>query len=65
MTDRFAAMSNGSQPRVAALAYVNPKFDENTGYASVEEMLRSSIDIIDEAVVIYDADDRLVFCNEK
>ena len=30
-----------------------------------EEMLRTSIETIGEAFVIYDPDDRLVFCNEK
>ena len=30
-----------------------------------EAILRSSIDAIDEAFVIYDPDDRLVYCNEK
>jgi PAS domain S-box-containing protein len=30
-----------------------------------ELLLRSAIETIDEAFVVYDADDRLVFCNEK
>lgn len=32
---------------------------------SEERILRTAIDILDEAFVLYDADDRLVFCNEK
>lgn len=30
-----------------------------------EELLRAGIDIIDEAFVLFDPDDRLVFCNDK
>ncbi|HEX5801557.1 MAG TPA: response regulator [Azospira sp.] len=30
-----------------------------------ERILRAAIEAIDEAFVVYDADDRLVFCNEK
>ncbi len=30
-----------------------------------EHMLRTAIDTIDEAFVIYDADDRLLYCNDK
>jgi len=30
-----------------------------------EEIFRSSIDVINEAFVIYDADDRLLYCNDK
>lgn len=30
-----------------------------------EEIFRSAIDVINEAFVIYDADDRLMYCNEK
>lgn len=30
-----------------------------------EDMLRTAIEAIDEAFVLYDSDDRLVFCNEK
>jgi len=30
-----------------------------------EQILRSSIDTIDEAFVIFDPDDRLIYCNEK
>ncbi|MBI2308300.1 MAG: response regulator [Rhodocyclales bacterium] len=30
-----------------------------------ERILRAAIDAIDEAFVVYDADDRLIFCNEK
>ncbi|MEY8689954.1 MAG: PAS domain S-box protein [Leptothrix sp. (in: b-proteobacteria)] len=30
-----------------------------------EQLLRGAIDAIDEAFVLYDADDRLVFCNDK
>ncbi|MFC5302076.1 PAS domain-containing hybrid sensor histidine kinase/response regulator [Azospira restricta] len=30
-----------------------------------ERILRAAIDAIDEAFVVYDADDRLLFCNEK
>ena len=29
------------------------------------ELLRGAIDVIDEAFVLFDADDRLVFCNDK
>ena len=31
----------------------------------VESLLRTSIEVIDEAFVIFDPDDRLVFCNDK
>ena len=30
-----------------------------------EELLRSAIDTIDEALVIFDPDDRLIYCNER
>ncbi len=39
--------------------------DKNEALARSEELLRNAIDAIGEAFVIYDADDRLVYCNEQ
>ncbi|MDZ4396533.1 CHASE domain-containing protein [Hydrogenophaga sp.] len=42
---------------------VRKQAQENT--ARSEALLRGAIDAVDEAFVLYDPDDRLVFCNEK
>ncbi|MBT9464752.1 CHASE domain-containing protein [Hydrogenophaga sp.] len=41
----------------------NKQAQENT--ARSEALLRGAIDAVDEAFVLFDPDDRLVFCNEK
>ncbi len=67
--DEIAALIQGFN------AYINSREVQRAAAAELQRMehsmlesaqtLRTAIDVVDEAFVIFDADDRLVFCNEK
>lgn len=50
---------------VGALQDVSAQVEARLRVESSERLLRSAIDALDEAFALYDANDRLVFCNDR
>lgn len=68
--DEIGVLSRTLRDALAAYERVNSRLEvlveEKTRELRLsEERFRSSIDAIEEAFVIFDADDRLVYCNER
>ena len=50
---------------VGALQDITARRNLESDQHRSDQLLRAAIDVIDEAFVLYDPDDRLVFCNDK
>lgn len=59
MTGRTAAVHKVVEQQTAEIR------SKNEALAQSEELMRNAIEAIGEAFVIYDADDRLVYCNDR
>lgn len=59
MTGRTAAVRKVVEQQTAEIR------SKNEALAQSEELMRNAIEAIGEAFVIYDADDRLVYCNDR
>ncbi|MCB1959317.1 MAG: CHASE domain-containing protein [Rhodocyclaceae bacterium] len=59
MTGRTAAVRKVVEQQTAEIR------SKNAALARSEELMRNAIEAIGEAFVIYDADDRLVYCNDR
>ena len=59
MTGRTAAVRKVVEQQTAEIR------SKNEALARSEELMRNAIEAIGEAFVIYDADDRLVYCNDR
>lgn len=69
-TDEIGVLSRTLRDALAAYERVNSRLEVLVEEKTLElrlseERFRSSIDAIEEAFVIFDADDRLVYCNER
>lgn len=60
------AYTDGGLVRIdGALQDITARRDMELQLQRSAELLRGAIDVLDEAFVLYDPDDRLVFCNDK